>query len=96
MTAANQLPLVTPPTAWPVGTSYLPPTNQTWADPSVIDDLKRQVEQLSSQLGSSTEENIKLKTELSSFKTQEDSSADISEVESTLVPSTVNKPQQTR
>lgn len=79
---------MTPP-AWPhpsVGGSYLPPTSPSWADPAVIDNFKRQIDQLTSQLTIASEENNKLRSEVLSLQSGSDSSHD---VESTLIPSQV-------
>lgn len=96
--APNHLPLVTPtPPVWspsPVGGSYLPPAGQSWADPSMVDNLKRQVDLLRSQLAGASDENSKLKTEVSSLKALvEKSTSQQSEVEATLVPSQVSGSQ---
>ena len=74
----NHLPAVTPPSPWPQH-------GQAWTDPTMLDNLKRQVEQLNNQLASKTDENDKLKSEMLSLRTQ--STTGPSEVESTLVPS---------
>lgn len=81
------MPVVTPPPAWghpSVGVSYLPPTTQQWTDPTVIDNMKRQIEQLNGQVANISEENVKLKVEVSSLRSEADSDHD---VESTLIPS---------
>lgn len=83
------MPVVTPPPAWghlPVGVSYLPPTSQQWTDPTVIDNLKRQVDQLNSQLANTSKENVKLKAEVFSLHSEAES---VHDVESTLIPSQV-------
>lgn len=90
---------VTPPPIWPqpsVGASYLPPSGQTWTDPTILENLKRQIDQLNNQLASKTEENDKLKSEVSSLKSQAVNAADLSEAESTLIPSQVPGIQASR
>lgn len=97
--AGNHVPIVTPP-MWATssaGGSYLPPAGQSWADPSMVDNLKRQVELLRSQLSGASEENSRLKTEVSSLKVQLDRTASQpSEVEATLIPSQVSSAQKTQ
>lgn len=81
---------MTPPPAWghpTVGVSYLPPTSQQWADPTLIDNLKRQIDQLNGQLANTSEENVKLKAEVVSLQSGADS---VQDVESTLIPSQVS------
>lgn len=89
--SVNHLPVVTPPPAWPhpsVRGSYLPPTGQPWADPAVIDNLKRQVDSLNSQLATTSQENHKLKAEVLSLLPAGSTTND---VESTLIPGEVVK-----
>ncbi len=66
----------------------------------MVDNLKRQVELLKSQLTGTSEENCRLKAEVTSLKVEfEKSVSPQSEVEATLIPSQVSgsqKPQQTR
>ena len=88
-TSANRLPVVTPPPAWPhpsVGGSYLPPTSPSWADPAVIDNFKRQIDQLNSQLANSSEENSKLRSQVLCLQSGSES---VHDVEGTLIPSQV-------
>ena len=99
--APNHLPLATPaPPVWspsPVGGSYISPAGQPWADPSMIDNLKRQVDLLRSQLAGASEENSKLKKEVSSLKVLvEKGTSQQSEAEATLVPSQVSGSQSTQ
>jgi hypothetical protein len=83
------MPVVTPPPTWPhpsVGGSYFPPNSPSWAesaDPAVIDNLKRQIDQLKSQLANSFEENIELKSQVLS------GSDSVHDVEGILIPSQV-------
>lgn len=90
-TSVNHLPVVTPP-PWGhssvAAASYLPPTSQPRADPAMLDNLKRQVDQLNNQLMNTTEQNVKLKGEVASLKSQAENVAE-PEVESTLIPSQV-------
>ena len=96
--ASNHLPIVTPPPVWSspsVGGSYLPPTGQSWADPSMVDNLKRQVDLLRNQLAGASEENGKLKAEVTSLKVDlEKNTSQHSEVEATLIPSQVSSSQK--
>ena len=92
--SGNHVPIVTPPPIWAppsVGGSYLPPTGQSWPDPSMVENLKRQMELLRSQLSGASEENSRLKTEVSSLKVQLDkTTSQQSEGEATLIPSQVS------
>lgn len=80
---ASHLPVVNPPPAWPH-----PSVGGSWADPAVIDNFKRQIDQLNSQLANNSAENDKLKAEVISLQSESDSTHD---VESTLIPSQVVK-----
>ena len=74
-----------PPVGWPqhgVGGSFFPPPGQ-WTDPAIVDNLKKQMETLRSQLASKNDENQRLILEVSTLKTQ----ATGDDVQSTLVPS---------
>ena len=96
--ASNHLPIVTPSPMWAppsVGGSYLPPAGQSWADPSMVDNLKRQVDLLRTQVTGASEENSRLKAEVTSLKVQlERNGPQQSEVEATLIPSKVSSTQK--
>lgn len=94
---SNHLPIVTPTPVWAshsVGGSYLPPAGQSWADPSMVDNLKRQLDLLRSQLTGASEENGRLKAEVTSLKVQLEKNGPLqSEVEATLIPNQVSGAQ---
>lgn len=82
------LPVVTPPPTWPhpsPASAYLPHAGQQWVDPTMMDNLKRQVDQLNSQLSSIREENTRLKADLLSEAERG------KDVEATIVPNQVVK-----
>ena len=88
--ASNLLPVVTPPPTWPhpsPASAYLPHAGQQWVDPTMVDNLKRQVDQLNSQLSSTREENTRLKADIHS-EAERGSGKD---VEATIVPNQVVK-----
>ncbi len=78
-------PAVTPPPPgnWPPGPV---PSNQLWADPTIVDNLKKQITQLNSEVSLLRDKNNQLMVELTSLKIQKVESVS-SEEESTLVPS---------
>jgi hypothetical protein len=87
--SANHLPVVTPPPAWPhpsVGSSFLPPTSPAWADPTVVDNYRKQIDKLNSQLANTSEENATLRAQVLSLQPGSDSAND---VEGTIIPSQV-------